>query len=290
MKRDVDNPVVRAALGRVWPNAATVERVQIRAISGGVSPRSFLVVAGNQRYVLRMPATSSMALLDLATEARAMRAAAAADLAPAVLAVDVETGLLLTEYKVMPWTNEMVHEPIAIATIVRALRTLHSLPVELPAIAIKEVALRYLDQLDAHPARPMSADDRRWGDELLRLAGHHEANHAPVAFCHNDLLAANILSDGAAARFVDFEYAGRGAPLLDLANLAGMNDFTEAQRQLMLAEYYGEAAATSLATELDGAIRMVRLLAYFWARLAAKRASDTDAYLKYATEMAATLK
>ena len=124
----------------------------------------------------------------------------------------------------------------------------------------------------------------------MRLAGHHEANHAPAAFCHNDLVAANILSDGAAARFVDFEYAGRGAPLLDLANLAGMNDFTAAQRHLMLTEYYGEAVAASLATELDGAIRMVRLLAYFWARLAAKRTSGADAYLKYAAELGATLK
>ena len=51
--------------------------------------------------MLRLPVASSMALLDLATEARAMRAAAAADLAPAVIAVDVEAGLLLTDYQPM---------------------------------------------------------------------------------------------------------------------------------------------------------------------------------------------
>ena len=288
MKRETDD-VVRTALRRVWPDLATVDTAQIRAISGGVSPRTFLAVAGKQRYVLRMPAASSMAFLDLETEAHAMRAAAAADLAPAVVAVDIEAGLLLTEYQVMPWTHEMVRGPIAVSTIVRLLRALHSLPIELPLIAIEEIATRYLAELDSNAARPMTTDDRRWGDELLRLARHHEANHVPTAFCHNDLVASNFLTDGTTARLVDFEYAGRGAPLLDLANLAGMNGFTESQRSLMLAEYYREPPAVSLARDLNNAIRMVRLLAYFWARLAARRGGDTDAYLRFAAEISATL-
>ncbi len=289
MKRGAED-IVRAALRRVWPDPATVDNAQIRSISGGVSPRTFLAVAGKKRYVLRMPTAISMAFLDLETEAHAMRAAAAADLAPGVVAVDVEAGLLLTEYRVMSWTNEMVREPIAISTIVSLLRALHSLPVELPVIPIEHIATRYLEELDEDAARPMATEDRRWGDELLRLARHHEANHPPTAFCHNDLVASNILTDGAAARLVDFEYAGRGAPLLDLANLAGMNGFTESQRRLLLAEYYGEPAAVSFARELDNAIRMARLLAYFWACVAARRAGDTDVYLRFAAEIGATLK
>ena len=289
MKRGPDDSV-RAALRRVWPDPATVDKAQIRAISGGVSPRTFLAVAGKQRYVLRMSTASSMALLDLATEAHAMRAAAAANLAPAVVAVDVEAGLLLTEYQIMSWTNEMVREPIAISTVVRLLRALHALPVDLPVIAIEEIAMRYLDEIDADAARPMTTRDRRWGDELLRLARHHRANYAPTAFCHNDLVASNILTDGVAARLVDFEYAGRGAPLLDLANLAGMNGFTESQRRLLLAEYYREPASVSLVRDLDNAVRMVRLLAYFWACVAARRAGDADAYLRFAAEIDATLK
>jgi thiamine kinase-like enzyme len=289
MTRIAADAPVRAALRRVWPDAATVDKVQIRALGGGVRPRTFLAAAGKQRYVLRMPAAGSMALLDLATEAKAMRAAAAADLAPAVVAVDVEAGLLLTEYRVMPWTNEMVREPIAIAKIAGLLRALHSLPVELPEIAIGLIATRYLKEFESQSA-PMRAEDRRLADELLRRAHHHGQTHAATAFCHNDLVASNILTDGAAARLIDFEYAGRGAPLLDLANLAGMNDFTEAQRRLLLAEYYGERDAESLAKELDDAVRLVRLLAYFWARLAARRAGNAGEYLQFATNISATLK
>jgi aminoglycoside phosphotransferase (APT) family kinase protein len=281
---------VRAALRRVWPDPATVEKAQIRALGGGVNPRTFLAVAGKQRYVLRLPTASPMALLDLATEVRAMNAAAAADLAPAVVAVDTVAGLLLTEYRSMPWTHEMVRAPIAISLIVRLLRALHALRIELPVIAIESIAARYLAELAADSASPMTTDDRRWGDELLRLARHHEASHAPTVFCHNDLVASNILTDGVAARLIDFEYAGHGTPLLDLANLAGMNDFTETQRGLLLAEYYGEPAAAPLVRELDNAIRMVRLLGYFWARLAARRVDGATAYLRLAAEIGATLK
>ena len=60
-----------------------------------------------------------------------------------------------------------------------------------------------------------------WGDELLTLARRYDARYAPTAFCHNDLVAANVLDDGQLA-LVDFEYAVRADPLLDLANAAGM--------------------------------------------------------------------
>jgi aminoglycoside phosphotransferase len=290
MKRGADDSAVRAALRRVWPDPATVETARISALSGGVNPRTFLAAAGKLRLVLRLPHARSMALLDLATEARAMRAAAAADLAPAVVAVDVEAGLLLTEYQTMPWTHELVSQPIAIATTARLLRALHALPVDLPVYAVESIATRYLAALDADANRALTATERAWADELLRRARHYEAHHAPTAFCHTDLVASNILTDGVSARLIDFEYAGRAAPLLDLASLAGLNGFTAEQRRRLLAEYYGKPVAASLTGELDDTIRMARLLGYFWALLAAQRIAGTDAYTQLAADLGATLK
>ena len=103
-------------------------------------------------------------------------------------------------------------------------------------------------------------------------------------------MASNILTDGATARLIDFEYAGRGAPLLDLASLAGMNGFTAEQQRLLLAEYYGKPAVETMARELDAAVRMVRLLAYFWARVGARRDATTDAYARFAADLGATFK
>jgi aminoglycoside phosphotransferase (APT) family kinase protein len=280
---------VRVALRRVWPDPATVEKAEIRALGGGVNPRTFLAVAGKQRYVLRLPHSQSVALLDLETEARAMRAAAAADVAPAVIAVDVEAGLLLTEYRVMPWTHELVRQPIAISVIARLLRRLHAQPVDQPVYAVGSIARRYLTALDSLQS-PVSVEERVWADELLRVARVFEASHPPTAFCHTDLVASNILGDGAAARLIDFEYAGRGAPLLDLASLAGLNGFTAEQRLQLLREYYQKSVAEPMARDFDDAIRMLQLLAYFWARVAMRRMPGTDVYTQLAAELRATLK
>jgi len=136
----------------------------------------------------------------------------------------------------------------------------------------------------------LTAEERSWADELMRLGRHFDASYAATAFCHNDLAAANILIDGAAARLIDFEYAGRGTPLLDLASLAGMNDFLVVQRRQLLDEYYGKAPAAPTLRDLGNAIRMLRLLAYFWARVAEQRITDTDAHAELAVSIAATLR
>jgi aminoglycoside phosphotransferase (APT) family kinase protein len=285
-----DEVEVRAALRRVWPDPATVETAQIRALGGGLTPRTFLAVAGRRRHVLRFAATPSVSLLDLATEARAMRAAAAADLAPAVVAVDVDAGLLLTDYVPMPWTAEFVRLPVGVTTTVRLLRALHRLDVDLPVYAVGQIAATYFATLEQAGAVPQSAEEQHWAAECARLGRHFDESYPPSAFCHNDLAASNILIDGAAARLIDFEYAGRGSPLLDLASLAGMNDFADAQRRQLLDEYYAGATAAPTLRDLGNAIRMLRLLAYFWTRVAEQRLADTAAFAALAASIGATLR
>jgi Ser/Thr protein kinase RdoA (MazF antagonist) len=281
---------IRAALRRVWPDARTVEKAQIRALGGGLNERSYLVVAGERRHVLRLPVASSVSWLDIATEARAMQAAAAADLAPAVIAVDVEHGLLLTDYRTTLWTPDLVRQPAVITMIVRLLRALHRLEVDVPVYSVERFTSTYLAALAARGVRALTPEEGRWAVELTQLGRQFDATYAPIAFCHNDLVAANILIDGAAARLIDFEYAGRGAPLLDLASLAGMNDFNEAQRRQLLEEYYATAPGAPAMHDLDNAVRMVRLLAYFWGRVAEKRLADPRAHAELAATIAATLR
>lgn len=280
---------VRAALQRVWPEAVSAASLGILRLGGGEEPRTFLVVAGTQRRVLRLAGGSLPPLLDLAAEARALRAAAAAGLAPAVVAVDAAAGLLLTEYLEGPCTPERVREPRTRARIVAALRALHGLEVDLPVYAVGGIAARYLAELEAAGA-VLGARERDWAGELLEGGRRFDAEHSPTAFCHTDLAAVNILFDGAAAKFIDFEYAGRGAPLLDLASFAGMNGFAEHERRQLLAEYYGPASAAPGLGELDGAIRLSRLLAYFWARVAQQRAPAARAPAELAAAIGATLR
>lgn len=280
---------VRAALRRVWPDPATVEAAHIRALGGGSEPRTFLAVAGSLRYVLRLPLESLPPLLDLATEVRAMRAAAEAGLAPDVVAVDLDAELLLTTYHAGSWTPDIVRQPLVIATTVRALRSLHRLDVDLPVYAVARIAASYLSELERSGVRAVG-DERDWAEELTRLGRHFDAAYPPTAFCHNDLAAANILADTAAAKFIDFEYAGRGTPLLDLASFAGMNGLAENERRRLLDEYYGPTGAAPSPRDLDGAIRMLRLLAYFWARVAEGRAPHSRTPTELVASIGASLR
>ena len=93
-------------MARVIGGEAEARRTRLEPLAGGTRRRSWLVTFDDgRRAVLRTPVERSNALLDLATEARAMDAAAGAGLAPLVIAADAESGVLLTDYRPgTPWT------------------------------------------------------------------------------------------------------------------------------------------------------------------------------------------
>jgi thiamine kinase-like enzyme len=295
---------VRSALERVL-GADVARRATLYGLEGGVNRRSYLVSAGDRQWVLRLPAPGAHALLDLDTEARVMRAAAAAGLAPDVVAVDAQAGILLTDYRKAgrAWTAGDARRPRNIERAAALLRALHALRVDAPAFAAERIARGYVAAL-AHAidaggnARSASGlgvawptlapRDRRWADELIELARHCDAAHPPTALCHNDLVAANVLDDGRLV-LVDFEYAVRAAPILDLAGLAAMNDYGARERRDLLAAYRCEDRVGVAETELDKIVRLVRLMAFFWARLGELRTVDATAYRELGAELAKRL-
>ncbi|HVS23009.1 MAG TPA: phosphotransferase [Gammaproteobacteria bacterium] len=282
---------VRAALEGVL-GADVARRATLQPLDGGVRQRSYVVSADGGQWVLRLPAPGADALLDLATEASVMRAAAAAGLAPDVVAVDAAVGILLTDYRAgaRSWSVADAREPRNIERAAALLRALHALAVDAPSFAAERIARGYLDALSARGAvrRTRDARERGWADELLELARHYGAAHPPTALCHNDLVAANFLDDGRLV-LVDFEYSARAAPVLDLAGLAGMNDYGARERRDLLAAYRGEDGLRIAESELEKIVRLVRLIAFFWARLGERRAAEPAAYSALAAELAERL-
>jgi thiamine kinase-like enzyme len=237
--------------------------------------------------VLRTPVQGSRALLDVETEVRAMNEAAAARVAPPVLAFSLASGALLTEYRPgAPWTAADARHPPNIDRLAAVLRTLHGLSTDLPAFAAERIASGYLAAAQASARGLVPAS---WRAELLELARRYDARFAPTAFCHNDLVAANVLDDGELA-LVDFEYAVRADPLLDLANLAGMNGFNGAEQRALLAAYRRAAPTAEESAELAWLVRMVRLMAWFWALLGEASSADPAPYGQYLAKLAADLR
>jgi thiamine kinase-like enzyme len=261
---------------------------QFAPLPGGTHRRSWLVtLPDGRRNVVRLPVPHSSALLDLATEAQAMDLAARAGLAPPVVTFDADSRVLVTEYRPgAPWTSANARHPRNVDRLVTVLRLLHALPAELPPLAAEHVAADYLA---ATAGLGREAHAMGWADELLLLARRYDARYAPTAFCHNDLVAANVLDDGKLA-LVDFEYAVRAEPLLDLANLAAMNGFNGAEQRALLAAYRRVTPSTNEVADLAWLVRMVRLMAWFWALLGKESAEDAVPYAQYLAKLSAELR
>ena len=66
-----------------------------------------------------------------------------------------------------------------------------------------------------------------------KISGPYE-----IVFGHNDLLAANILDDGAKLWIIDWEYSGFNTPLFDLGGLASNNNFSKKEEIYLLENYF----------------------------------------------------
>lgn len=289
MSARADERAARLALERLEGMSAETQRAQLKPMVGGTHERSWLVTYDDgRRHVLRTATPGSAALLDIVTEARAMTAAGNAGLAPAVVAIDAERGTLLTEYRAgKPWRSTDARKPRNLERLAAALRVLHAVPVELPAFAAERVASGYLARLGASAVQ-YDGRAARWGEELVALAHRYDARYAPTAFCHHDLVAANIVDDGELA-LVDFEYAVRGTPLLDLASFAAMNGLAGDERHALLAAYVARAPDVAELEDLATLMRLVRLMAWFWALLGATQTEAPSAYAPYLAVLAADL-
>lgn len=104
--------------------------------------------------------------------------------------------------------------------------------------------------------------------------------HARECPCHNDLLSANLLFDGASLFIVDWEYAGNGNPFFDLGNLAVNLELNVAQCQELLHLYFGNSSP-----ELLAQLQLMRLASdlreAFWGFLQAGISSLEFDFMEY---------
>ena len=298
-----------------------IEAAELRAqpLPGGLSNRSCLLSYGRDRWAVRLPpgscsgeasspsgpsssgeASSSGEVscanetLSLESERQVLALTAEAKLSPPVIACDTETGALITRYLRGATTlnPERMRDSANIDRAAAMLRRLHSLPAPtgLHTFRPTELARSYIVAAFGPTGAPHEDADelRRWSTEFRHLAQDYEAAFKPTALCHNDLVAANILDDGR-LWLVDFEFAVRADPILDLAGLAGLNGFGQTHCRRLLDAYYGPDAAPDSILQLNQVVRLVQLMAYFWA-LAHGGADVSDDRKRFAAAMAAVLR
>jgi thiamine kinase-like enzyme len=187
----------------------------------------------------------------------AQRAAAANGLAPRVLWSDPPAGLKVDEWVVgRAWSREEARRPESIKRVARWLRSLHDLPppTGLRAVDFCESLRRYCALL---PSAQVPASLLAEAEGLRVQPGA-----MTTALCHHDLHHANILDTGETVVAVDWEYAGLGDPIMDLAGFAAYQQLDEAGERTLLAAYGEEAGVEP--HRLDVARRLFEAVAQAW--------------------------
>lgn len=228
-----------------------------RELQPGLTNRSYLIEVDGRPHVLRVDTEHAARLsLDRRLELGIQRRAAAAGLAPRILAAEPDEGWLLYEYldgRVLQSGDLAEHATLA--AIAKLLRAVHRLPASGRVLSAADAAARYAAIV--RPDADLSAFARRCV-EIVAAAPPPVA----TACCHNDVVAANIVSNGC-LRLIDWEYACDNDPLFDLASLAGFHDLDERAVDALLAAYAGRGDG-EVRERLSAQRRLFDALQWLW--------------------------
>jgi len=201
------------ALARVPGLDTPASPRSIERLAGGSVNEVFRVDTAAGRYVLRQNGAAwRRPGVERGRELALHRAAAAAGIAPRIVEADpAADGLLITEYQSgRLWREHDYRDFSALHRLGERLQALHALPAPaVPPFDPWQVAEEYLRQVPSAPsAEPLARLERC----CLALADEH----GPSCIVHGDLAHSNLL-DGSRLWLLDWEYAQRADPLMDVA-------------------------------------------------------------------------
>jgi thiamine kinase len=216
----------------------------IEPIKHGLTNRSWLVSTDADRFVVRISDLGSAGELqiDRASEAIVLQHVARAGIGPQVLRCDPARGILVTRYLGATWTEQDAQSDYNIGRLASLLRRLHALDV--PAgVHVVDLAstvdgyVRTLLERGTHSGL-VSAELRECAKETaLQLR-----EDSTPCLCHNDVHHLNIVGSDP-VRLIDWEYAGLGEALFDLASLCAYHRYGKPQRERLLSAYAARSAA-----------------------------------------------
>lgn len=229
-----------------WRGAVAAE-----PLTGGLSNESWKVTDDVGAHVVRFGADFPFHHVSRANEVMAARAAHRAGFAPAVEYAG--PGVMVSAFLgARTWGAVDVRaDP---GRVGRYLRDFHQrMPAEVSGTAV----IFWVFHVIRDYARTLAERQSRFAGELPRLVGAAWAMEAaqvalPIVYGHHDLLPANFLEDGEGRLWlVDYEYAGFGTAMFDLAGAASNAGMDTTEAGEMLRAYFGTAPEPAMLRAFD---------------------------------------
>jgi Ser/Thr protein kinase RdoA (MazF antagonist) len=159
-------------------------------------------------------------------------------LGPKVISADVDARtLVMEEIAGTPAVPATPEQAAQIATVLRELHTVDELGEARLQVARRESANTIVCRLvDEFPELSI------YGEAVERFDTIRAALRSlktAERLCHNDLNPGNVLFDDSRAWLIDFDHAGHGDPLFDVATVLMSLDMAEDAREAFLHEYFG---------------------------------------------------
>jgi thiamine kinase-like enzyme len=219
-------------------------------LSGGITNRNYLVTGApdGSKFVVRLAGNDTHLLgISREVEHAATVAAAGVGVAPEVIAFVRPEGYLVTRFiEGRPIPEVEMRTPERLQAVGNTLRRIH----DGPAIPGLFVPFRIVEAFRAL-AQSRGVIIPPEYDLAQSIARRIELAFlmAPIELrpCHNDLLNANFIDDGARIRIVDWEYAGMGDPFFDLGNFSINHELEPEADAALLEAYAGEVRPAALA-------------------------------------------
>ena len=212
-------------------------------LAGGLSNRNYLCTVGDERVVVRIVEAGGSVRGDRGRELAALERAAAAGIAPEVVAAFPEGHLITRFFDARSWSESEFARPEVIARVAPLLRRVHALPAIEGAFSPYRDIEAALAALSPERTALLPERDRSLAPLAAVEARRAEALGGEPVLCHNDPYFPNVLYlpgavDDGGLKLIDWEFAGMGDPIYDLA--AATYPWAEGQKRAMLAHYHGD--------------------------------------------------
>lgn len=219
-------------------------------LAGGLSNESWKVVDDAGAHVVRFGRDFPFHHVSREREVMAARAAHAAGFAPEV--EFAAPGVMVSRFLgARTWSEaDMRANPARIGAL---LRDFHQ---AMPAHVSGPGYMFWVFHVIRDYARTLASGGSRFAPDIDRLvaqAADLESAQVPlpVVYGHHDLLPGNFLDDGERLWLIDFEYAGFGSAMFDLAGAASNAGMDGTQAAELLGAYFGHAPDTPTRRAFD---------------------------------------